>query len=542
MGSSGQNSNTRIAIVDDKLKNIQFIGTLLRDKGYLVSVAQNGEQALEIIRQEPPDIILLDIVMPVMDGMETCRRLKENSETRDIPVIFLSALTDTVDKVRCFEMGAVDFLSKPIETAELMARIDTHLTKRFLQKKLEKLNVELEEKVQIRTRELVEARKMEATGALAGGIAHDFNNVLGGILAILSVMEHKLKKNGEIGKEKLAHYIDSMQEASLSAADVVQQLLSISRKQVLNFAPVDLNLIIARITKICSSTFDKSIKLKSTVHDGPANVIADPSQLEQVVLNLCVNACHAMTIMKQEKEPWGGELTVSLELVNMHDSKPIDPGMKREDYWKITISDTGVGMESEVIDNIFTPYYTTKEKGKGSGLGLSTVYNVVDLHHGFMRVQSEINKGTSFDVCLPVSNTLVLEKDEDQRTDIEMGSGMILVVDDEKIIQGAASEILIACGYDVLTADNGVEAVKIFEKQFNQIKAVLLDMVMPEMSGQEAYRKMKEIKSDVKILLSSGFKADKRIGELLKNDNTKYLNKPYTFDDLAKAVSLLLKE
>ena len=144
-------------------------------------------------------------------------------------------------------------------------------------------------------------------------------------------------------------------------------------------------------------------------------------------------------------------------------------------------------MDSEAINNILTPYFTTKEAGKGSGLGLSTVYNVVDLHHGFIRVESEINMGASFDVYLPISNKAVWEKSEGERTDPVMGSGTILVVDDEKIIQGAASEILKACGYDVVTANNGMEAINKFEKQFNQIRAVLLDMVIPEMSGRVAF-------------------------------------------------------
>ena len=396
---------------------------------------------------------------------------------------------------------------------------------------------ELEHKEQ----QLRQAQKMESIGTLAGGLAHDFNNVLAAILGNLSLLQYKLKNPQDLSVIEMGEYLERMETAGQRAVDMVRQLLTLSRKQKIDLVPVDLNLSLKHVRKIGENTFDKSVQMEMQPADTPAYVLADITEMEQVLLNLCINAVHAMTIMRGNSS-WGGTLTVAIEKIT------VDPVFQRKHpeatgsaYWRISVSDTGVGMDTKTAAKIFDPFFTTKEQGKGTGLGLAMVYNIVRQQLGFIDVYSEPGLGSTFNVYLPV---LVRQGDAlaaGQSLDIIRGAGLILVVDDDELVRSMAEDVLLAVGYSVLTASNGQEGVEVYRQHQTEIQAVLLDMAMPIMSGREAFIEMQKINPAVKVLLASGFRKDNRVEEILRLGVKDFLQKPYTITSLAAAIKKVIE-
>ncbi len=388
--------------------------------------------------------------------------------------------------------------------------------------------------------QLRQAQKMETVGTLASGLAHDFNNILGGIIGTLTLARFKLDSEGEIPKDELDDYFSMMEECGERATHMVKQLLTLSREQELEFAPVDLNLTIKQVMKICRSSLHKSIDIKAEFRDHPAMVNADPTQLGQVLLNFCVNADHAMTIMREPDKSWGGTLSVGLE--RMHaDSHfcAIHPEAREIDYWNLSVKDEGVGMDSETASRIFNPFFTRKEKGKGTGLGLAMAYSIVEQHQGFISFFSSEGVGTTFNIYLPLlSHKLipVTRKSASQSAEIPRGEGLVLVVDDELIMRRIARSVLETCGYEVVCVENGKEGVDTFALRYQEIKVVLLDVAMPKLSGNDAFIRMKEIDPNVKVLLASGFKQDARIKEMIQLGVKAFIQKPFTLKKLANAI------
>ena len=392
---------------------------------------------------------------------------------------------------------------------------------------------ELERKEQ----QLRQAQKMESVGTLAGGLAHDFNNVLGGIIGNLSLIQYKLDSGGGIAEPQLRDYLERMSMAGNRAVDMVRQLLTLSRRHEVELVPVDLNLTIKHIRKLGENTFDKSVRVTTRPTEEPAYVLADPTEMEQVLLNLCINGVHAMTLMR-EQEQWGGELTVALDRVEVDEAfQKNHPEAMPGCYWRLSVADTGVGMDTKTVSKIFDPFFTTKEKGKGTGLGLAMVYNIIRQHNGFVDVYTEKGLGSTLSVYLPLLVRQAGEvKDLDRGPALVRGEGMVLVVDDEDFVREAAKEILEAAGYTVLVAADGGQGVELFRTHRENIRLVLLDMVMPVMSGREAYLEMRKLTPDVKVLLCSGFRQDARVEEILQLGVNGFLQKPYTLMGLTSAV------
>lgn len=396
---------------------------------------------------------------------------------------------------------------------------------------------EIEEKEE----QLRQAQKMESVGTLAGGLAHDFNNMLGGITGSLSLIKHKLEQDNQIQSEDLSRYLGVMDGAADRAIDMVQQLLTLSRKHELSFAPVDLNLTIKHIVKICANTFDKCIELIPVYTDDRAMVNGDPTQLEQVLLNLCINASHAMTIMREEEKALGGKLRLDLKAIRVdRHFRATHPEAADIDYWRLSVRDTGVGMDKKTVAKIFDPFFTTKEKGKGTGLGLAVAYNIIKQHNGFVDVYSEQGLGTTFNVFLPVKDGVEVSEFMAEE-ELPRGSGLILVVDDEEMIRQVAQSILVECGYEVIFARDGVEGIEIFKQSHTEINAILLDMVMPRMAGKETYIEMRKIDPGLKVLLASGFKQDERVKAVLGMGVQGFIQKPYTLQSLAVAIDRIIK-
>lgn len=390
---------------------------------------------------------------------------------------------------------------------------------------------------------LIQMQKMDSIGSLAGGIAHDFNNILGGITGPLSLIKFSINKKNKIEPEEFEMLLATMESSSSRAVNMVRQLLSLSHKSPSVFEPVDIADSVKNVYKICSTTFDKSIEFVLNLSDEPVMTEGDTTQIEQSILNICINANHAMTIMREENEKPGGKLTISISKIKGdHSFKITHPSATEDYYWHITITDTGVGMEQETVSRIFLPFFTTKDKTKGTGLGLSMVYSIIRNHKGFIDVYSTKGVGSIFNIYLPVLDSCKSPQ-EISENKIYQGKGTILVIDDEEIIRKTARLILEKCGYKVITISESKDALNLISTSCDSIDLVLIDLIMPGISGDQLLSDIKNLCSDnVKILLASGLTDDSRIGKAIEKTGCSFIQKPYTMEKLSKTIYEMLNK
>ena len=371
-------------------------------------------------------------------------------------------------------------------------------------------------------------QKMDAVGTLAGGIAHDFNNIIQAIMGYTSVLKARI--GDAVGVEE----IDSIERAGLRASELTTQLLGFARGGKYEVRPVDLNHVVGKVVSMIRHTFDRSIEIRTEMDDGLSAVEGDAGQLEQTVLNLCINARDAM--------PRGGILTLRTGHETFSGGEEGAPERApRGTYAALTLSDTGVGIPPENIPRIFEPFFSTKEPGKGSGMGLAMAYGIVKNHGGFLDVRSVPGKGAAFRVLLPASSKEVSTSPAPAPDEPPAGgTETILFVDDEESLRMLAVEMLGRLGYSVLTAGNGVEAVSIFEERRGEIAVVILDMIMPGMGGEETFHRLKEIDPSARILISSGYAVEGRPQSLLSAGAAGFLQKPYRVGALAAAIRRII--
>ncbi|HEY9861027.1 MAG TPA: response regulator [Candidatus Obscuribacterales bacterium] len=790
-----------ILIVDDIPANLGVLFNFLADAGFQVLVAEDGESALQTAEYASPDLILLDVLMPEIDGFETCRRLKLNQATQDIPIIFMTALTETVDKVKGLNLGAVDYITKPLQHEEVLARVKLHLNLRQLTKQLQAQNLQLEHEVAERKRieadlrrhtaELTEwknryeaiiqasgqilfdwdsqthevtyggnltailgysleemvggldrwvalvhpedrdrfhaeidrvittkqpfhlefrvarkddtyltveskgyffaggdgqavrmagfivdiseakhdevvrkrqeealretsqmlqaliqasplaivvldlegrvqlwnpaaqeifdwsesevlgemlpivptakqgefwafrqrvlqgesftgvevsrekrdgsllqlnlstaplrngkgevrgaiamlldvtakkqlesqalrAQRMESIGTLASGIAHDLNNLLTPILssAQLLLMPTKLPE------DKKQQLLKTMEASTKRAAALVKQVLLFARGVEGKRITLQMSHLITEIKQIAQETFPKWIEVKTDVDPNLWMVAGDTTQLHQALLNLCVNARDAM--------PDGGTLKITATNVWLDEKyTQLNIDAKVGPYVLITVTDTGTGIPSSIIDRVFEPFFTTKEVGQGTGLGLSTVVGIVKGHGGFVQVQSQIDQGTEFKLYLPIAQTYAFKPEAIEYDELRAGHGeVVLVVDDEDAICEVTKTSLEYYGYKVLTAKDGVEAIALYVRHQSEINVVLVDMMMPSMDGPTTIRTLQKINPQVKIIGVSGLISHCPMTEFATSNNVKgFLPKPYTSEELLQNLRVVL--
>jgi PAS domain S-box-containing protein len=373
--------------------------------------------------------------------------------------------------------------------------------------------------------QLMHSQKMESIGQLAGGIAHSFNNLLTAILGYAEL----LKEYSDMDDESKQR-VNSIESSARKAGILVSKLLSFSRREKSDVLPLNLNDVINDSAKLFEGVLDKRIGLKTNLSDNIPTIEGDPSQLEQVIMNLMVNARDAM--------PDGGLITIKTSLIEIERDRfnmpsYIMPGK----YVLLTISDTGFGIPKEIINRIFEPFFTTKEKGKGTGLGLAMVYGVINDHKGYITVQSEAGKGSTFDVYLPVSGKATYKTLEQKLFSVS-GHENILVVDDEEEVLNFIRDILETHGYKVLPAKNPLAAIDIFKKLGSEIHLVISDIVMPLMDGKELIKNLRAIKPDIKIIAVSGFSDEAVNKDILKIDD--FLKKPFEINQLLSKVRRVL--
>jgi two-component system sensor histidine kinase/response regulator len=357
-----------ILIVDDTTKNIQVLGNILYSKGYNISVATSGKEALESVKAKTPDLILLDIQMPEMDGFEVCKNLKSNPSTKEIPVIFLTAVTDPEKIVHGFELGAVDYITKPLNPAELFMRVATHIEIKESRTKLEELNATKDKFFKI--------------------IAHDLRNPFAGIMGLSEIMENELKDNGKLNESTFLQYSQLIFNSAKSALSLIENLAQWAKSQTgeIVVSPRNLpfnNLLLNTLPIVTSNAFNKNIILEKNISDQDI-VFADEALSNMIIRNLLTNAI-------KFTHP-GGKIIVSTKMEG--------------DFLEISISDTGIGISpknlSKIfrIDSKFSSLGTNKEKG--TGLGLILCQEFVEKQGGTIRVESELGKGSKFTFTLPL--------------------------------------------------------------------------------------------------------------------------------------------
>jgi len=555
----------KILVVDNNSDALEILRRLLEQNGYYVYTAINGESAVKRAVQVKPDLILLDVLMPGMDGFETCRQMKLNDKSKDIPVVFMTGLSTTENKLSGFEAGGIDYITKPFDQQEILARIKIHLSLREMKKQLEKknkqlekeigqrkrvedelrlLNSELEQRVEERTAELekantqlIQSQKLESIGTLAGGIAHDFNNLLTVINGHADISRMKLEKEHPVYRDVM-----SIKQAGERAANLTRQLLAFSRKQAFSPKILDINNMINGLEKTVFRLIGEDIEIKKTLQPDIGHILADPGQIEQIIINLIVNArdaVNARTDISAEKKICIETSSIFLD----QDFAAENVGSSVGRHILISIADNGIGMDRELVNKIFEPFFTTKETDKGTGLGLATVYGIVKQNNGSIFVDSRPGNGTTFKIYWPLSEeTLHTEPDDMRAGGMKLGSETILLVEDNEEVKKIASASLRSLGYKVYETSNGQEAYNLLQEKKLKLDLLLTDLIMPKMGGRELSEKLKKNYPDVKILFTSGY-SDNQIGiDGRLMEGAEFLQKPYSLPILADKVREVLNK
>ena len=416
----------------------------------------------------------------------------------------------------------------PVELLERVVRFQGQRQTLFVARDMTARQHMAQEKVTLE-QQLRQVQKMEAVGRLASGVAHDMNNILTAILAHASLLKVQHDEANSAWKAG-----DVIEKAVHRGKEMTSQLLGFARQGKHHHVPVDLHGVIEEVTGLLGRTVKKTITLQTDLQADEPWVVGDPNQLYQVLMNLAVNASDAMAAK--------GELIfqTSNETVSSTQASHV-PGLAAGDYVVVRVTDTGDGMPQDVQSQIFEPFFTTKELGQGSGMGLAMVYGIVKNHHGYIGVTSTPRVGTTMRVYLPsvlceepLAKSLPVAKCAE-------GTGHVLIIDDERAVAEAAQAILEFLGYDTTIRLSGREAVEFFQDSLNRVDLVLLDMVMPDMSGSECFAELRRIRPDSKILLCTGYDRNHAVQELLNQGVAGFLQKPYDLDALGQVSADVLK-
>jgi signal transduction histidine kinase/CheY-like chemotaxis protein len=370
--------------------------------------------------------------------------------------------------------------------------------------------------------QIQQSQKMESVGRLAGGIAHDLNNYLGAITGFSELLRIEGNEN-----EKLVKRADSIVNTSMKASSLIRQILAFSRKQHSSPEVLNLNAVLRDMNDLIGRLTGEDVEFKLCLKEDLWNVWIDRSQMEQILVNLLINAKEAMI--------QGGRMKIESENIDVADNiMEVYPFMDRKEYVRISVSDTGIGIPGDIRNKIFEPYFTTKEKDKNSGLGLSTVYGIIKQNGGYIWVNSEVGKGTTFDVYLPRCEEEVPAKIERPTEEIqdEKNFKKILLVEDNEELREAAESILETKGFRVYSSPNGKEALNLIDEKGLDIDLLIVDVVMPGMSGKEVAERVREKRGDVKVLFISGYTDDVILRKGITYKGGNFLQKPFSAGDL----------
>ncbi len=410
-----------ILVVDDNPANLQVLSNILQGEGYQVRTVTSGKLALRAAERIPPDLILLDITMPDMDGYQVCEALKKDEKLKSIPIIFISALADTFDKVKAFDIGGVDYITKPVQVEEAMARVRTHLSIQRFQKEIEEKNKALQDAFQQLKEtqgQLIQTEKMISLGVLTAGIAHELNNPISFILTSSlgiknnidffinlqkkfdqGLTESKGEKSREYQSfktendyderlEELNTLVSNIKIGAQRSAEIVKGLRLFTRLDEDAKISVNLHKNLDSTLLLLHNSYKDKINIQKSYNKIP-NVLCYPAKINQVFLNILKNAIDSFEPLKDNKNQ--NIITISTDAL-IEDEK---------EYISVEIKDNGAGIAEKIKDKIFDPFFTTKDIGKGTGLGLSICKTIINEHNGKLLMESEENKGTSFKILIP---------------------------------------------------------------------------------------------------------------------------------------------
>ncbi len=504
------------------------------------AILQKRERELRTLTEHAPDIIsrfdqnlkcqFINTAIEAATGIEAAAFLGKTAHELDLPIAFVEQWEMDLNQV--FATGEATAIESELLTASGVRYFQSRCVPEFaIDGTVESVLVmtrDVTEQKQLES-QLFRAQRMESLGTLASGIAHDMNNILTPILVVSQLLPLKIPNLDQQNQ----HLLKMLEDSAKRGSNLVKQILTFSRGLEGERSLVQIEVLLAEIEQILKSTFPKSIRL---IFDRPASrsstdqpqarhlwqVVADSTQLHQVLMNLCVNARDAI--------PNHGSLSISAEnrLINEADAR-INIEAKPGAYVVITIADTGIGIAPAYLDRIFEPFFTTKEVGKGTGLGLATAIGIIKNHRGFVTVSSVVGQGTQFQIFLPavVEPSALPKLEQRYRT----GQGeLILVVDDEARIREALKITLELHNYRVISAENGIEAIKQYQHHKHEISAILIDMIMPLMDGDQTIRALYEIDPNNRVIVFSGTATKASLPPL---GNVKgFLSKPYSTQDL----------
>ncbi|MBU1566728.1 MAG: response regulator [Proteobacteria bacterium] len=602
MVASAENKQVNILIVEDSRTQAEQLRFILEKNDFKVSVATNGKEAMKLLSNLTPDVVITDIVMPEVDGYELCKKIRNDGRLKEVPVVLVTTLSDPTDVIQGLEVGANNFITKPYDESYLVSRIqyliaNTALRKNSkaemginvffsgqnyfitaerlqildlllstyenafyqnrqllnVQKELTDLNTKLEDMVLERTAELStandqlkielaerqrveeekiklqaqfhQAQKMESVGRLAGGVAHDYNNMLSVILGYTQIALQQIDPNSALHRD-----LQEVLSAANRSIGITRQLLAFARKQTIAPQILDLNETVAGMINMLRKLIGEDITLGWHPASDLCPVKIDPSQLDQILANLCVNARDAIIGV--------GEISIETGMVSFEPEyylghTKVVPG----DYVFLAVNDTGCGIEKSIIDKIFEPFFTTKQVGHGTGLGLSTIYGIVEQNKGFVNVYSEPGKGTNFKIYLPCFRGGVSQAKEENNAVCHNGRGKtVLIVEDELAILRLTSRIMSDLGYTVLTANSPTEAINLAEKQVGGIHLLLSDVIMPEMNGPDMVVRILARHSNLKYLFMSGYTDNVIANQVSLNVSSHFIQKPFSAKQLAAKV------
>ena len=483
------NKVLRALIADDSEDDVFFLLRELRKGGYelvyeRVSTAPDMKAALE---RQTWDIVISDYEMPRFGGFEALQLLKESGH--DLPFILVSAVVSEETAVAAMKAGAHDYIMKR-KLARLVPAIERELREaqtRLARKAAEEALCQSEE-------QLRQTQKIEAVGRLAAGVAHDFNNFLTAITGHSELLLRQM--DADDPRRKSAEQIEKV---AYMAAALTRQLLTFCRKQVIEPRVLELNTVIRNIERMLRRLIGEDIEFSTLLDPAAMHIKADPGQIEQVIMNLAVNARDAM--------PNGGKLTITTANTTLDKNRLKSfPDLCAGDYVMITIADTGTGMSEEVKAHLFEPFFTTKPPGKGTGLGLATCFGIVKQNAGHIKVHSELGRGTTFEIYFPqVQSAVEPSRVRITPTESVGGSETVLLVEDEQAVRELAVATLRDKGYTVVEAANGEEGLCLARQHDRQIDLVLTDVVMPVMGGKEMADILRVSHPDTKVLFTSGY-------------------------------------
>jgi two-component system cell cycle sensor histidine kinase/response regulator CckA len=508
-----------VLLVEDSLDDALLVQREIERTGWAVTserVEEAETMRAALAREHRWDIILSDWGMPRFNALDALYVLKETG--LDIPFIIVSGSIGEEAAVSALRAGARDFVPK-----DRLSRLAPAIQRELRESEVRRALGRTEE-------QLRQSQKMEAVGRLAGGVAHDFNNVLSVILGYGEMLLADMKPGDPMRAD-----VEEIRRAGKRAADLTRQLLMFSREHVIEPRVLDLNEVLTGMDKMLQRILGADVELVSRPTQPLGRVRVDPSSMEQVIMNLVVNARDAM--------PTGGKLTMETDNVVLDEAYAREHlGVTPGPHVMLAVTDTGEGIDKTTLARIFEPFFTTKEKGKGTGLGLSTVFGIVQQSGGSIWVYSEPGKGTTFKVYLPVVDAAVETLRSVESATTLRGSETILLVEDDDQVRAVARGILGRNGYHVIEARNAGEALLQSERHGGTIHLLLSDVIMPQMSGPELAKRLASSRGGMKVLCMSGYTDDSIVRHGVLDARIAYLQKPLTPETLTRKVREVLDD